>query len=194
MRWERWRWPVRSAWRSLRIWRAPCRLRRYEAHRLPSTPAFTRHVCTPASKPRRPTFVHSWKIAKSATLTFRMIRACRTLTACVACLKCTEPYAWPLEHARQTVEVESGSATDNPLVFADTDEILSGGNFHGAPLGFRLRLHDIALTDLMSMMERRADRLINPDLNDGLPPFLSADPGAIFGLHDCACVCGSSLM
>ncbi|HTA42080.1 MAG TPA: histidine ammonia-lyase [Bryobacteraceae bacterium] len=86
-----------------------------------------------------------------------------------------------LTHARETVEIESGSATDNPLVFADTREILSGGNFHGAPLGYVYDYAAIALTDLMSMTERRIDRLVNPDLNAGLPPFLSAHPGVSSG-------------
>src|SRR5215468_8066824 len=67
-------------------------------------------------------------------------------------------------HARETLEIESGSATDNPLVFADTGDILSGGNFHGASLGLVLDYAAIAMTDLMSIAERRIDRLVNPDL------------------------------
>jgi histidine ammonia-lyase len=98
-----------------------------------------------------------------------------------------------LAHARETVEIESGSATDNPLVFADTDEILSGGNFHGAPLGMVYDYAAIALTDLMSITERRIDRLVNPDLNDGLPPFLSAEPGVSSG-YMIAQVCAASLL
>jgi histidine ammonia-lyase len=85
-----------------------------------------------------------------------------------------------LRHARETVEVESGSATDNPLVFS-TDEILSGGNFHGAPLALTFDYAAIALTTLMSIGERRIDRLVNPDLNEGLPPFLSAHAGTSSG-------------
>jgi histidine ammonia-lyase len=98
-----------------------------------------------------------------------------------------------LTHARETVEIESGSATDNPLVFTDTDEILSGGNFHGAPLALVYDYAAIALTDLMSITERRIDRLINPDLNDGLPPFLSARPGLSSG-YMIAHVCAASLL
>jgi histidine ammonia-lyase len=86
-----------------------------------------------------------------------------------------------LEHARETVEIETGSATDNPLVFEDSDEILSGGNFHGAPLALVFDYAAIALTDLISIMERRIDRLVNPDLNEGLPAFLSARPGRSSG-------------
>jgi histidine ammonia-lyase len=86
-----------------------------------------------------------------------------------------------LAQARSVVEIESGSATDNPLVFAETGDVLSGGNFHGAPLGMVFDYAAIALTDLMSMSERRIDRLVNPDLNEGLPPFLSSDPGTSSG-------------
>ena len=86
-----------------------------------------------------------------------------------------------LRHAREVVEVESGSATDNPLVFADTGEVLSGGNFHGAPLALAFDYASIALTDLMSISERRIDRLVNPDSNEDLPPFLTSTPGIASG-------------
>jgi histidine ammonia-lyase len=86
-----------------------------------------------------------------------------------------------LNHARQVVEIESGSATDNPLVFSETGEVLSGGNFHGAPLAIVFDYAAIALTDLMSISERRIDRLVNPDSNEGLPPFLTSQPGTSSG-------------
>src|SRR5215204_6184572 len=86
-----------------------------------------------------------------------------------------------LSHAIQVVEIESGSATDNPLVFADTGEVLSGGNFHGAPLALVFDYAAIALTDLVSITERRIDRLVNPDSNEGLPPFLTPKPGISSG-------------
>ena len=86
-----------------------------------------------------------------------------------------------LAHARETVERETGSATDNPLVFADTGEVLSGGNFHGAPLALCFDYAAIALTDLMSISERRIDRLVNPDANEDLPPFLTPQPGIASG-------------
>jgi histidine ammonia-lyase len=82
-----------------------------------------------------------------------------------------------LNHAIQVVEIESGSATDNPLVFSETGEVLSGGNFHGAPLALVFDYAAMALTDLMSITERRIDRLVNPDSNEGLPPFLTPHPG-----------------
>ena len=86
-----------------------------------------------------------------------------------------------IKHARETIEIETGSATDNPLVFPDTGEVLSGGNFHGAPIALVLDYAAIALTDLMSITERRIDRLVNPDSNEGLPPFLTVQPGISSG-------------
>jgi histidine ammonia-lyase len=86
-----------------------------------------------------------------------------------------------LTHAREIVEIESGSATDNPLVFAETGEVFSGGNFHGAPLSLAFDYAAIALTDLMSVTERRIDRLVNPDANEDLPPFLTAHAGTSSG-------------
>jgi histidine ammonia-lyase len=86
-----------------------------------------------------------------------------------------------LTHARETVEIETGSATDNPLVFSDTGEVLSGGNFHGAPLALAFDYAAIALTDLISITERRIDRLVNPDANEDLPPFLTQHAGTSSG-------------
>lgn len=85
-----------------------------------------------------------------------------------------------LAHGREVFEIESGSGTDNPLVLSGGD-VLSGGNFHGAPLAYALDYAAIAITDLMSISERRIDRLINPDLNEGLPPFLTRHAGSSSG-------------
>ena len=82
-----------------------------------------------------------------------------------------------LAHCEEILRVESGSATDNPLVFSDNDDVISGGNFHGAPLALALDYAAIAVTDLMSISERRTDRLVNPDSNEGLPAFLARRPG-----------------
>src|SRR2546421_998493 len=86
-----------------------------------------------------------------------------------------------LRHAREIVEIESGGATDNPLVFADTGDVISGGNFHGAPLALAFDYAAMAMTDLMSISERRIDRLVNPDANENLPPFLTSHPGSASG-------------
>lgn len=87
-----------------------------------------------------------------------------------------------LAHVREVIEIEAGSATDNPLIFSDGAEIISGGNFHGAPLALALDYAAIAMTDLISISERRIDRLINPDINEGLPAFLSPHAGVSSGL------------
>ena len=82
-----------------------------------------------------------------------------------------------LAHCEDVLLIESASATDNPLVFAESGEVISGGNFHGAPLGLAFDYSAIAIADLMSMSERRTDRLVNPDKNEGLPAFLARQPG-----------------
>jgi histidine ammonia-lyase len=89
-----------------------------------------------------------------------------------------------MDHVRGVLEIEAGSATDNPLVFPDGDgggDVISGGNFHGAPLAYAFDYAAIGLTDLASITERRIDRLLNPDINEGLPAFLSPDPGLSSG-------------
>jgi histidine ammonia-lyase len=88
-----------------------------------------------------------------------------------------------LAHAAATLEIETGSATDNPLVLRGESgyDILSGGNFHGAPIAAVLDFAAISLTDLISICERRVDRLINPDVNEGLPPFLTHEAGVSSG-------------
>jgi histidine ammonia-lyase len=89
-----------------------------------------------------------------------------------------------LAHVASVLETEAGSATDNPLVFPDgkgSGDVLSGGNFHGAPLSYALDYAAIAVTDLAGITERRIDRLLNPDINEGLPAFLSPDPGLSSG-------------
>jgi histidine ammonia-lyase len=86
-----------------------------------------------------------------------------------------------LTHCREVMETEVNSAVDNPLVFfknsRDGDaDVISGGNFHGQPLAFVLDFLGIALSALAGISERRLERLVNPALNEGLPPFLA--PGA----------------
>jgi len=86
-----------------------------------------------------------------------------------------------LAHCEDVLLIESASATDNPLVFAGSGEVISGGNFHGAPLAFAFDYAAIAIVDLMSMSERRTDRLVNPDKSEGLPAFLAREPGVQSG-------------
>jgi histidine ammonia-lyase len=85
-----------------------------------------------------------------------------------------------LSYANQVFAIELNSATDNPLVFES--EILSGGNFHGAPLALALDFLAIALCQLAGISERRIERLVNPALNEGLPAFLASKPGLESGL------------
>jgi histidine ammonia-lyase len=88
-----------------------------------------------------------------------------------------------LAHCRQVFETETNSAVDNPLVFVKNPkvvdgegDVLSGGNFHGEPLAFALDFLAIALSALAGISERRLERMVNPALSEGLPPFLA--PGA----------------
>ena len=87
-----------------------------------------------------------------------------------------------LAHCEDVLLVESASATDNPLVFAETGDVISGGNFHGAPLALAFDYAAIAIVDLMSISERRIDRLVNPAKSEGLPAFLAREPGLQSGL------------
>ena len=82
-----------------------------------------------------------------------------------------------LAAARKALEVEVNAVTDNPLVFPD-GTILSQGNFHGEVLAFHLDFLAIALSELASLAERRTERLVNPDLSEGLKPFL-VDSGGL---------------
>src|SRR5438034_302820 len=91
------------------------------------------------------------------------------------------PLRGALAHCEDVLLIESASATDNPLVFAESGEVISGGNFHGAPLGLAFDYSAIAVADLMSMSERRSDRLVNPDKNEGLSAFLARKPGVQSG-------------
>ena len=112
-----------------------------------------------------------------------------------------------LAYCRQVFDIEMNSAVDNPLVFpsprsqrepmrpskvpaiddrrakenandqADSGQVLSGGNFHGEPVAFALDYLAIALTALAGISERRIERMVNPTLNEGLPPFLASSAG-----------------
>jgi histidine ammonia-lyase len=101
-----------------------------------------------------------------------------------------------LQHCREVFEIEANSAVDNPLVFltahvgtgafarpaseasaSNTGDVISGGNFHGEPLAFALDFLAIALSALAGISERRIERLVNPALSEGLPPFLAQGAG-----------------
>ena len=81
-----------------------------------------------------------------------------------------------LEYVRGVAAVEINSATDNPLVFSENGEVLSGGNFHGQSLGLAFDFMTMSLSVLANISERRIERLLNPEYGD-LPPFLADQPG-----------------
>ncbi len=85
-----------------------------------------------------------------------------------------------LAFAREVLERDAGSSTDNPLVFIDGpdgDEMISGGNFHGQPVALALDAAAMAVAELANISERRVEQLVNPHLSSGLPPFLAPDSG-----------------
>jgi len=86
--------------------------------------------------------------------------------------------AWDvIDFVAATAGRELGAVADNPIVFPDTGEVVSAGNFHGEPLAFALDFTAIAVSEIASISERRTDRILDPDRSSGLPPFLSSRPG-----------------
>src|SRR5512133_3867981 len=82
-----------------------------------------------------------------------------------------------LDYVEGTVAVELNAATDNPLVLIEEETLVSNGNFHGQPLAFALDALAMATSELANISERRVERLVNPNLSDGLPAFLTPDGG-----------------
>src|SRR5690606_36204266 len=99
-------------------------------------------------------------------------------------LRCTpqvlRAVAAAIRFAWETAVIELGASTDNPLMFENGD-VLSGGNFHGQPVAQAVDFLAVALTTLQAIAERRVERLVNPDLSQGLPAFLTRDPGLSSG-------------
>ncbi|MFW9912593.1 MAG: histidine ammonia-lyase [Candidatus Thorarchaeota archaeon] len=86
-----------------------------------------------------------------------------------------------IRYAQSTLEIEINSATDNPLVFSEKDDVVSGGNFHGQPIALVMDLVGIALSEIANISERRVNRLVNPNLS-GLPAFLTSEGGLESGM------------
>lgn len=86
-------------------------------------------------------------------------------------------YRDAMDYVHSTLEAELHSAIDNPTVLPGRNEVLSGGNFHGEALGLALDHLALCLTGFATISERRVARLVDPDLNNGLPAFLTKDPG-----------------
>ena len=82
-----------------------------------------------------------------------------------------------IQYVYEAVSREINAVTDNPIVFPDEDEVISGGNFHGQPMALAFDFLKIAISELADVSERRAERLINPALSEGLPGFLAKNGG-----------------
>lgn len=85
-----------------------------------------------------------------------------------------------LRHAARTLKIEANAVTDNPVVFPDKDEAISGGNFHAEPVAFAADMISMAMCEVGSLSERRTAVLIDPKMS-GLPAFLVADGGVNSG-------------
>src|SRR5438552_3564970 len=135
---------------------------------------------------------HPGQVACAANLR-RLLAASEIMQSHADCAKVQDAYSircMPQVHGTlrdalgqvtRVVECEMNSATDNPLVFADTSEIISGGNFHAQPIALAADLLAAAVADLSSIRERRVENLVNPDLS-GLPGFLTPHPGLNSGM------------
>ncbi|MCL6516139.1 histidine ammonia-lyase [Alicyclobacillus sp.] len=87
-----------------------------------------------------------------------------------------------LHHVGETLAIEVNAVTDNPLLLPDEGRVLSGGNFHGQPVALAMDYLKIAVSEMANISERRTERLLNPQLSEGLPPFLARRPGLESGL------------
>lgn len=84
-------------------------------------------------------------------------------------------------YVKEKVEIEMNAATDNPLIFVEEEEVISGGNFHGQPMAISFDFLAIGIAELANLSERRLERLVNPALNNGLPAFLVKNGGVNSG-------------
>jgi histidine ammonia-lyase len=82
-----------------------------------------------------------------------------------------------IQHTRQVIENELNAVVDNPLLFLETEEILSGGNFHGQPIALALDYLKLAVAEIGNILERQINKLVDPATNDFLPAFLVENPG-----------------
>ncbi|MCH5351591.1 MAG: histidine ammonia-lyase [Clostridiales bacterium] len=86
-----------------------------------------------------------------------------------------------IDYVYNAVTREINAVTDNPIIFPDEDEVISGGNFHGQPIALALDFLGIALSEYADVSERRIERMVNPQLNNGLPAFLTKHSGVNSG-------------
>ena len=90
-----------------------------------------------------------------------------------------------LRYAKDSIEIEMNSVTDNPILFTDDETVISGGNFHGEPMALLFDYLGIAAAELASISERRLERMVNPTLSNGLPAFLTGHGGVNSGYMIC---------
>ena len=86
-----------------------------------------------------------------------------------------------LEYVRSKIEIELNAVTDNPLVFLDDENVISGGNFHGEPMALAFDFLGIACSEIADISERRTERMVNPALSNGLTAFLTTEAGVNSG-------------
>lgn len=126
------------------------------------------------------------KVAKNVN---KLIEGSEILTSHKDCSKVQDAYSLRcvpqvhgavrdvIDYIEKTLVTEINSATDNPLVFAEEEEIISGGNFHGEPVAFAMDFLSICMSEIASISERRIEQMVNPYLNEHLPPFLVKSDG-----------------
>ena len=132
------------------------------------------------------------QIRVAATLT-NLLEGSEILPSHVKCDRVQDPYSFRcqpqvmgasldlLQNAARTLTIEAGAVTDNPILFPDTDEAISGGNFHAQPVAFASDIIAMALCEVGSISERRVSVLVDPKMS-GLPAFLTEDSGVNSGL------------
>jgi histidine ammonia-lyase len=128
-----------------------------------------------------------------AAATAELLEGSEIMTSHVACSRVQDPYSFRcqpqvmgasldlLENAARTLTIEAAAVTDNPIVFADEDSAISGGNFHAQPVAFAADIISMALCEVGSISERRVSVLVDPKMS-GLPAFLTPDSGVNSGL------------
>jgi histidine ammonia-lyase len=129
----------------------------------------------------------------TAVVLSELLRESQIAASHPACGRVQDPYSFRcqpqvmgaaldlLEHAARTLRIEAGAVTDNPIVFPDADDAISGGNFHAQPVAFAADMIAMALCEVGSLSERRTAVLVDPKMS-GLPPFLAEDSGVNSGL------------
>ncbi len=150
-------------------------------------------LCTPQAFDRNVQKVRGYKgQRRSAENLVNLTRQSEIREFHKACFKVQDPYSFrcmpqvhgavrdSISHVRSVLEIEINSATDNPLIFPDQNQVISAGNFHGEPVALVMDFLSMALSELANISERRIACLINPDIS-GLPAFLVKEPGVNSG-------------